>query len=62
MTTFSVGSVLLLSIFVGWGNPFLHHTNGMLGGVLWQRYKRLPTVGMKVDAMTDENGYWKMTP
>jgi len=25
-----------------------------------QRYKRFPTLGMKVDVMTDENGYWKI--
>lgn len=25
-----------------------------------QRYKRFPTVGMKVDLVTDVNGYWKI--
>jgi len=25
-----------------------------------QRYKRFPTVGMKVDVVTDEKGYWKI--
>ena len=25
-----------------------------------QRYKKFPTVGMKVDVITDENGYWKV--
>ena len=25
-----------------------------------QRYKRFPTLGMKVDVVTDENGYWKI--
>jgi hypothetical protein len=24
------------------------------------RYKRFPTVGMKVDVVTDDNGYWKI--
>jgi hypothetical protein len=24
-----------------------------------QRYKRFPTLGMKVDVVTDDNGYWK---
>jgi hypothetical protein len=24
------------------------------------RYKRFPALGMKVDVVTDENGYWKM--
>ena len=25
-----------------------------------QRYKRFPTLGMKVDVVTDDNGYWKI--
>lgn len=25
-----------------------------------QHYKRFPTIGMKVDVVTDENGYWKI--
>lgn len=25
-----------------------------------QRYKRFPTIGMKVDVVTDDNGYWKV--
>ena len=25
-----------------------------------QRYKKFPTVGMKVDLVTDPNGYWKI--
>jgi len=25
-----------------------------------QRYKRFPASGMKVDVVTDENGYWKV--
>jgi hypothetical protein len=25
-----------------------------------QRYKRFPTLGMKVDVVTDNNGYWKI--
>jgi hypothetical protein len=25
-----------------------------------QRYKRFPALGMKVDVVTDENGYWKV--
>jgi len=25
-----------------------------------QRYKRFPMLGMKVDVVTDDNGYWKI--
>jgi hypothetical protein len=25
-----------------------------------QHYKRFPTLGMKVDVVTDDNGYWKI--
>jgi hypothetical protein len=25
-----------------------------------QRYKRFPALGMKVDVVTDDNGYWKI--
>ena len=25
-----------------------------------QRYKQFPKVGLKVDVVTDENGYWKI--
>lgn len=25
-----------------------------------QHYKRFPAIGMKVDVVTDENGYWKI--
>jgi len=25
-----------------------------------QHYKRFPAIGMKVDIVTDENGYWKI--
>jgi len=25
-----------------------------------QHYKRFPTIGMKVDVVTDDNGYWKI--
>jgi len=25
-----------------------------------QHYKRFPTIGMKVDVVTDDNGYWKL--
>ena len=25
-----------------------------------QRYKRFPTLGIKVDVVTDDNGYWKI--
>ena len=25
-----------------------------------QRYRRFPTLGMKVDVVTDDNGYWKI--
>jgi hypothetical protein len=26
------------------------------------RYKQFPKIGMKVDVVTDDNGYWKMIP
>jgi hypothetical protein len=26
-----------------------------------QRYRRFPTIGMKVDVVTDDNGYWKFS-
>ena len=25
-----------------------------------EHYKRFPTIGMKVDVVTDENGYWRI--
>jgi hypothetical protein len=25
-----------------------------------QRYKQFPKLGMKIDVVTDENGYWKI--
>jgi hypothetical protein len=27
-----------------------------------QRYNKFPRTGMKVDVVTDPNGYWKMLP